>query len=140
MASLQSHAETIHALLKDCFWCKDIPLALVKKFLNHSLCFGIIHQQDNTLVGFGRVITDYTTFAYMADVIIADKHRRKKLASMLVSAIMQHPELQNLKSWNLKATDEAINIYLAHGFAPSKSRCPQLEINHYDIYTKSTNS
>lgn len=131
---LQSHAEKIQSLLKDCFWSKNVPLEIVKKFLNHSLCFGVILKDDDVLVGFGRVITDYTTFAYMADVIIDPAHRRKKLATMLVSTIMQHPELQNLKSWNLKATDEAKEIYLRHGFAESTSRCPQLEINQYDIY------
>lgn len=139
-ALLQLQANKIQYLLKDCFWSKHVPLNIVKKFLNHSLCFGVINKIDNKLVGFGRAITDYTTFAYIADVIIDETHRRKKLATRLVKTILAHPELQHLKTWALKPTEEAKEIYLRHGFAESQSPCKQLEINRYDIYANESST
>ena len=56
----------IHAFLRDSYWAKDIPLAVVERAVRGSICFGA--YDDRAQVGFARVVTDRATFAYLADV------------------------------------------------------------------------
>lgn len=126
--------EKICVLLKDCFWSKNIPLEYVSRFIEFSLCFGIYKNNDHQLVGFGRVISDYTTYAYICDVIIDPLHRKRGLAQALVKQMMSHPDLQGLKTWTLRTTEEARKIYEKNGFKPASAPETNLEINDLNIY------
>jgi len=124
-------------LIKECFWSKNIPIEYVERFTLHSLCFGAYSIPTNELIGFGRVISDYTTYAYLCDVVIDQNYRRKGVGSLLISSIMNHPELAGLKTWSLRTTEEARKIYENHGFSISKELHTQLEINNLNIYSES---
>lgn len=126
--------EKIHVLLRDCFWSKSIPIEYVSRFIEFSLCFGIYKKTDHQLVGFGRVISDYTTYAYVCDIIIDPLHRKRGLAHALVKQMMSHPDLQGLKTWTLRTTEEARKIYENHGFKPTSHPETHLEINDLNIY------
>lgn len=126
--------ECVWLLLKDCFWSKNIPLDHVRKFIQHSLCFGAYTTNGDKLVGFGRVISDYTTYAYVCDVIVDVQHRNQGLASRILDAMFLHPKLQNLKTWSLKTTDEARRIYERKGFGRVVLSECQMEIDNLDIY------
>ena len=128
----------IWSLLKECFWSKSIPIEYVTRFIDHSLCFGIYQNTDKELVGFGRVITDYTTYAYICDIIIDSRHRKKGLGSTLVKSIINYPELQGLKTWSLRTTTEAKKIYEKCGFKVANHPDTQFEINNLEIYCHPT--
>jgi GNAT superfamily N-acetyltransferase len=66
-------------------------------------------------VGFARVVTDYATFAWVADVFILEEHRGKGLGTWLMDAIISHPDLQGFRRWVL-ATKDAHNLYRRFGF------------------------
>lgn len=69
---------TIHDFLANqSYWAIGIPIETVRKFIDHCLTVGVYHQDKQ--VGFARVITDYTTFAYLADVFIIEEYRKKNL-------------------------------------------------------------
>lgn len=133
---LNSHK--IWNLLKECIWSKSIPIEYVTRFINHSLCFGIYQNTANELVGFGRVITDYTTYAYVCDVIIDSLHRKKGLGTELIKTIMNYSELQGLKTWSLRTTHDAKKIYEKLGFKIASHPDTQLEINDLEIYCRPT--
>lgn len=126
----------IWLLLKDCFWTKNIPIDYVKKFVQHSLCFGVYEKKSNILLGFGRIITDYTTYAYVCDVVINKKHRGKGLANSLIKAMLEYPELKGLKTWSLRITSESERIYKKYGFKIADSPETIYEINDLNIYQK----
>lgn len=127
----------IHTLLKDCFWCKNIPVSYIQRFIQYSLCFGVYQKNNHTLVGFARVISDFTTYAYVADVIIDPVHRRLGLGKRLMRTILSHPELQGLKTWSLRSTNEARAIYEAEGFCMAAEPATLLEREDLEIYSKS---
>ena len=127
--------EKICALLKDCFWSKNIPIGYVERFLKFSLCFGVYQKKNNNLVGFGRVISDFTTYAYVCDVVIDSPHRKKGIGNNLIKEMMAHPDLQGLKTWALRTTDDAKNIYLKHGFQVMSHPETLLEIDDLEIYS-----
>jgi len=48
--------ETIHNFLKTSYWAQNVPLAVVQKSIEHSLCFGV--YEGGKQIGFARVISD----------------------------------------------------------------------------------
>lgn len=113
------------------YWSEGIPRATVQSAIDHSLSFGVYHQEQQ--VGFCRVISDYTTFAYLADVFIIPAHRGKGLSKWLIKTVMEHPQLQGLRRWMLMTRD-AHDLYLQFGWKviEKPERC--MEIAYKDIY------
>ena len=103
----------IHGFLSTSYWSEDIPIELVQKSIENSLCFGV--YKDNTQIGFARVITDYTTFGYLADVFIIESERGKGLSKWLMECILAHPQLQGLRNFCLM-TNDAHSLYERYGF------------------------
>src|SRR4029079_3748315 len=98
----------IHDFLRSSYWAPDIPRSVVEKSIEHSLCFGVYHGKAQ--VGFARVISDFATFAYIADVFIVPAHRGKGASKLLMRTILDHPELQGLRRL-LLATKDAHGLY-----------------------------
>jgi GNAT superfamily N-acetyltransferase len=107
--------ETIHRFLSESYWAKGLPLDVLRRAIEGSLCFGVYDGDDQ--VGFARVISDYATFAYLADVFVLESHRGRGLAGRLMHAVVSHPQLQGLRRWVL-ATRDAHGLYVKFGFAP----------------------
>jgi GNAT superfamily N-acetyltransferase len=103
----------IHGYLRESYWAAGIPREKVEQSIRNSLSFGL--YVGETLVGFARVITDYTTFAYVADVFVLASHRGKGLGVWLMEVVRAHPELQNMRRWVL-ATRDAHDLYRKTGF------------------------
>ncbi|MGM8361594.1 GNAT family N-acetyltransferase [Flavobacterium sp. ARAG 55.4] len=103
----------IHDFLKDIYWSAPRTIEEIKVCVENSFCFGI--YSDNQQIGFARVITDYVVFAYLMDVFIDEKHRGNGYSSLLIDAMMNEPELQNIKIWRLATTD-AHFLYEKFGF------------------------
>ena len=38
--------DVIHGFLTNCYWAKGIPRNVVERSIEHSLCFGIYHEED----------------------------------------------------------------------------------------------
>ena len=109
--------KTIHNFLVNAYWSKGIKIERVKKAIRGSLCFGV--YQGNIQIGFARVITDYVSFGYLADVFIIEEHRKRGLSKLLMKIIMNHSKLKDLKTWML-ATKDAHGLYSQFGFEPLK--------------------
>jgi GNAT superfamily N-acetyltransferase len=104
------------------YWAKGRSFEIVKRSIENSLCFGLYKQQEQ--IGFARVVTDYATFAWLADVFILEEYRGLGLAKWIVSVVMSHSSLQNLRRWILMTRD-AHELYRRFGFAelPDSSWC-----------------
>jgi hypothetical protein len=58
---------SIHQYLSvESYWSKNIPLNIVERSIEGSVCFGIYSNDQQ--IGFARLITDGATFGYLADV------------------------------------------------------------------------
>jgi GNAT superfamily N-acetyltransferase len=105
--------EVIVDYLARAYWSNQRPRDVIEKSLKHSLCFGVYENQ--TQIGFARVISDHATFAYLADVFILESHQGHGLGKWLVQTILEHSELQGLRRWML-ATRDAHGLYAQFGF------------------------
>lgn len=108
--------QAIHQYLSErSYWAKGRTIETVRTSIENSLCIGI-YNHDNTMVGFGRVLTDYAVFAYIMDVFILESHRGKGLGKRLVEYMVNLPELKEVKRWHL-ATADAHDLYRQFGFS-----------------------
>lgn len=126
--------DAIHAYLSRSYWSANIPLHIVSKAIEHSLCFGVF--RNDTQVGFARLVTDYATFAYLADVYILEAHRGKGLSKQLMKTIIDHPQLQGLRRM-LLATRDAHALYEKFGFQQLGNPQTIMELLTPDIYQQS---
>jgi GNAT superfamily N-acetyltransferase len=128
----------IHGYLsEESYWAKGIPLEIVTRAIEHSLCFGVYHNAQQ--IGFARLITDYTTFAYLADVFIIEQYRGQGLSKWLMESILKHPDVQGLRRWML-ATRDAHGLYKQFGFEPLADPSRIMQIANLDIYQKQQGS
>ena len=109
--------DVVHGFLARSYWAAGIPRELVERSIAHSLPFGLYETgpEGERQVGFARVVTDRSTFAYLADVFVIEEFRGRGLASLLMEAILSHPDLQGLRRWSL-ATRDAHGLYRRFGF------------------------
>jgi GNAT superfamily N-acetyltransferase len=123
--------KAIHAFLSLSFWAEGIPRALVEKSIANSLNFGLF--DDGAQVGFARVVTDRATYAYLCDVYVLESHRGRGLGKWLIETVMAHPDLQNLRRFQL-VTRDAHGLYEPHGFAAPADPEWQMEIFRPGMY------
>ncbi len=108
--------EAVHAFLAtSSYWAQGRALETVRRSIENSLPFGL--YLDERLIGFARVVTDYATFAWLADVFVLEGFRGEGLGKFLVETVMGHPDFHTLRRW-LLATRDAHGLYARHGFAP----------------------
>jgi GNAT superfamily N-acetyltransferase len=117
-------------LINDAYWSRGISFQVFRKSVENALCFGVFHQEVQ--VGFGRVISDYATFAYLADIFIDEHYRRRGLGKWLVECMLNFPELQGLRRWIL-VTKDAHGLYEQFGFVSLKRPESMMEIVNKDI-------
>ena len=103
----------IHGFLTTSYWAEGRTREVVEASIKTSLCFGV--YLGDAQVGFARVITDYATFAYLADVFILEAHRGQALAKRLIETVLHHPDLRTC-SWAL-FTQDTHDLYAQSGFA-----------------------
>lgn len=124
----------VHSFLSNqSYWAKGIPLAIVERSVNNSLCFGVYDGQ--TQVGFARIISDFATIAYLGDVFIISSHRGLGLSKWLMEAILSHPDLQGLRRWIL-VTADVHGLYEKYGFKKLANPDRYMELLNPGIYSK----
>src|SRR5207253_10630279 len=88
-------------------------LSVCKHSHKKSLPFGIYKGEEQ--VGFARIVTDYATFAWVADVFVLTERRGYGLSKWLMEVIIAHPRLQGVRRWVL-STKDAHGLYERFGF------------------------
>ena len=118
----------IHRFLsEESAWARGIPIETVRLSIRNSLNFGGFIGTSQ--VAFARVVSDFSTFAYLVDVFVLRAHRGKGHGAALVSAVLAHESLQGLRRFML-ATSTAHGLYGKFGFvAPAK---PQTLMEKFD--------
>jgi GNAT superfamily N-acetyltransferase len=123
--------DATHAFLAGSYWAKDIPLAVVRKAVDNSLCVAAFAGAEQ--VGFARLVTDRATFAYLADVYVLGAHRGRGLSRRLVAAVLGHPEAQGLRRLML-VTRDAHGLYEKFGFTALAHPARVMELHRPEIY------
>src|SRR5215471_14028198 len=105
--------DVVHAFLSASYWATGRSKETIRLSIDNSLPFGIYKEDEQA--GFARVITDYATFAWIADVFVLDRFRGQGLGKWLMEVIVSHPDLQGFRRWVL-STKDAHELYRRYGF------------------------
>ena len=107
-------AAAAHAYLTRSYWSPGIPLATVERAIANSLCVAVFHSGEQ--VAMARLLTDFATHAYLADVYVLEEHRGKGLSKAMIAHLQGRPDLQGLRRWML-FTRDAHALYEQFGWA-----------------------
>jgi N-acetylglutamate synthase-like GNAT family acetyltransferase len=114
-------------------WSDNIPFERVKTSIDNSLNFGLFHKDKQ--IGFARVISDFSTIAYLGDIYVLDDYRGQGLSKQLMNAVMTHPNLQGLRRWIL-LTSTADWLYEKYGFVKVPKPELYMELYNPEVYKK----
>jgi GNAT superfamily N-acetyltransferase len=108
--------DRVHGWLTETYWSPGVSRETVKRAAeNSSLVVSVFHGTDQ--VGYLRVVSDRTTFAWICDVYVDESHRGSGIATAMVRFALEHPEHHGLRRWVL-ATRDAHHVYAGCGFEP----------------------
>jgi len=102
------------------YWANGVPRELVARSIAASLNFGLFEGEagrGGTQIGFGRVVSDFATFAWLCDVFVLPAYRGRGLATWLIGMVVEHPDLQVQRGFAL-ATRDAHGLYAKFGWEP----------------------
>lgn len=125
--------DVVHAFLSTSYWARGIPRETVVRSIEHSLCFGA--YVGGAQIGFARVVTDFATFAWLADVFVIESERGAGVSKALMDAVFAHPRLQGLRRWML-ATRDAHTLYSRYRFKPLAAPDRFMELHDPDVYLR----
>jgi GNAT superfamily N-acetyltransferase len=108
--------DLVHTFLSASYWAEGRSRFVVEESIRNSLCFGA--YADKVQVAFARVVTDFATFAYLADVFVVPDWRGRGLSKRLMAEVLNHPRLKNLSF--LLRTRDAHGLYRRFGFERPK--------------------
>jgi GNAT superfamily N-acetyltransferase len=126
--------DSIHEFLSTkAYWCLNIPKEKVQTAIQNSLCFGVYHKERQ--IGLARVISDFSTIAYLGDVYILEEYRGNGLSKWLMETIMSYPDLQGMRRWIL-LTGDAHGLYRQFGWTDIADPTVWMELHNKNIYSK----
>jgi GNAT superfamily N-acetyltransferase len=105
--------QSIADMLSRSYWARGRTRAQLELALDRSLVFGL--YENNRQIGLARVISDFSIFAYLCDVIVHEDYRGRGLGTWLVQIVMAYPDLQGLRRWIL-ATRDTHELYRKFGW------------------------
>lgn len=105
--------DIIHQYLtEEAYWTTGRTREMTEKTIEHSLCFGLYHQDRQ--VGFARVVTDHTIFAYLCDVFVLSDFQGQGLGKWLTEVILKFLDDEGVR-WTMLATRDAHELYEEYG-------------------------
>jgi GNAT superfamily N-acetyltransferase len=126
--------QAMHRFLSgQAYWSLNIPMSRIEKANEQSLTFGLYREDEQ--IGFARVISDYSTIAYLGDVYVLPEFRGLGLSKWLMQTIMDYPDLQGLRRWILSTAD-AHGLYSQFGWKPVAYPGRWMEVYNRDVYGK----
>ena len=112
----QKQITQLHNLYLQEWWCKNRTITQTQEVVNNSsLIVGII-DENNNLIAFSRVVSDFIFKAFIFDVIVAKEHRGEGLSDKLLNAILNHSKLKNIETIELYCLPEMKPLYVKYGF------------------------
>ncbi|MBZ4188503.1 GNAT family N-acetyltransferase [Niabella beijingensis] len=112
----QMDVPLIHRFLQEeSYWAEGIDYETVAYSLQHSFCIGGFIEDRQ--VSFGRMITDYATFGWLADFFVLPAYRGRGISKAMLSFLMEQPWTKRLRRLML-STKDAHGLYRQYRFEP----------------------
>lgn len=116
-------------LLANEFWSPGISIEEVKKGAQNSALVLGAFINPQTQVGYARVISDKTRFAYILDVVVDPGYRKRGIGQKMINSILTHSQMKDVYQW-LLITRDAHGVHSKLGFNPVSRPLDWMEIRH----------
>jgi ribosomal protein S18 acetylase RimI-like enzyme len=111
----QMDFDKVTEMLKGAHWSIGIGKEEVLQGAgNSALVVGAFNSEDEQ-IGFSRVVSDKTRFAYILDVIVDENYRKQGIGQAMIRYILNHSVLKDVYQW-LLLTKDAHGVYRKVGF------------------------
>ena len=116
--------DVVERLLHTTYWAPRRLRTAIEESVRNAVSFSVFDGERQ--VGFARVVSDFSTFAWIADVIIDPEYRGRGLSKWLMEVIMAHRAVTST-TLQLLRTKDAHGLYSRFGFEPAEcmSRRPE---------------
>jgi GNAT superfamily N-acetyltransferase len=104
-----------YELLQSTYWGVRRPRVVVERMIEKSMCFGLF--LGSAQIGFGRAVTDYTVFSWIADIVVDSSYRGQGLGKWLMQCMVAHPAIGGTQM--VLQTRDAHALYEKYGFCKS---------------------
>ncbi|MBI9012144.1 MAG: GNAT family N-acetyltransferase [Clostridiales bacterium] len=105
-------SKRIHALLNQTYWASDRTHSTVIKSISTSECVAVYN--GGLIIGFARIVTDYSTVFWICDVVVDPEFRGQGIGKMILNHIKTLEYYKDLKG--ILATKDAHGLYEQYGF------------------------
>lgn len=125
--------EQIHQLQRlyqTAWWAKDRSIEDARRCVAGSqICIGLVDAQRR-LIGFTRVLTDYTFKALIFDVLVCESQRGNGLGNRLIELVKGHERLASVKHFELYCRPDMNDFYVKHGFTAELGEFQFMRFTH----------
>lgn len=116
-------------MLAEAHWCRGTKIEEVTKGAENSALLVGAFLPDGTQIGYVRVISDKTRFAYIVDVVVDEAFRRRGVGQAMMAYTLAHKSLSDVYQW-LLITKDAHGVYRKLGFEVTSRPLDWMEIRH----------
>jgi len=88
----------------------------------------VARDADGSVMGIGRVITDYVRYAFIVDVITKSEYQKQGIASQIMDEITAFCRELSLDSVNLWPSEGKVGFYEKLGFYPLPASQPHMKL------------
>lgn len=122
----------LYDLYKSEWWTTGRTFEDVVSMVRHSdLSLGCC-SGEGKLIGFTRVLTDYTFKALIFDVIVHRDYRGRGVGEAILDRVVKHSALERVLSFELYCPDDLVPFYSRFGFSKGTANLLFLERERHD--------
>ena len=122
-AVTERHLPDLMRLFGSAWWAERRTADDVRDMLAAStIVVALIDPRLDRLVGFARVLTDFTYLAMILDVVVDPDFRGTGLGAAVMDAVVGHPRLATVASLELVCQPELRPFYRRWGFTDEVGR------------------
>ena len=114
--------DRIAGWLAESYWAHDRDRPTIERSLEHSYPIGA-YAPDGTQIAFSRAVTDFASFAWIADVVVDPQRRGRGIGTALVQALVDELRAHGIQRFVL-GTRDAHGVYERIGF--TSLRIPEI--------------
>lgn len=97
----------------------------------------IAAYKANSLVGFGRIISDGTLHALIVDMIVHSGFKKRGIGTMILKSLLDQCKKHNIRDIQLFCARGKTEFYKRNGFVIRHTTSPGMELRSYKSFKES---
>jgi len=115
-------------MYRDAGWIDDPHPEKMNKAVESGSEWFVARDEGSTLLGIGRIITDYARYAFIVDVIVLEDRRGKGIGTAIMDGIIRECRELGIDSVNLWPSKGKVQFYEKLGFYALPSEQPHMKL------------